>query len=250
MSIALMSKVWSQSQRGGSELLLLLALADFANDAGFAFPSVPTLAKKIRMTTRNARYLLSKLEESGELVIERNGGPKGCNLFRVQILQGENFAGVKPISEGAETGFPQPLKPTSPEPPLNHQEPSDVPGAVPVKRKGRAKGAELTLPEYIAQCEQKGVSPIPPKSAPFTYAEGAGIPLEFIPLAWQVFRRKYVEEDQDKRYRNWVATFRNAVAGNWYRCWRVDTKTEQYVLTDVGQQERKLLNARAVGEGE
>lgn len=50
MSIRTMARVWDQSQHSGSELLMLLALADFADDDGNSYPAVPTLAAKCRMT--------------------------------------------------------------------------------------------------------------------------------------------------------------------------------------------------------
>jgi hypothetical protein len=53
MSISIMTLVWSESQHKGSELLLLLAIADNANDQGIAYPSLRTLAKKTRMSRRN-----------------------------------------------------------------------------------------------------------------------------------------------------------------------------------------------------
>lgn len=121
MSISVMSSVWEISSLGGTELLLLLAVADFANANGVAFPSVATLAKKIRMSERNTHYLLKKIEQSGELKIERNAGPRGCNLFRVQILQGAEFAPVQPIASGGAMDSTKGVQPIAPEPSLNHQ---------------------------------------------------------------------------------------------------------------------------------
>ena len=34
MSVKIMTRVWAHSQQKGGELLVMLALADFANDAG------------------------------------------------------------------------------------------------------------------------------------------------------------------------------------------------------------------------
>lgn len=50
MSIRTMSKVWECSQHSGSNLLMLLAVADFSDDDGMAFPAVEKLAKKCRMS--------------------------------------------------------------------------------------------------------------------------------------------------------------------------------------------------------
>lgn len=123
MAIAVMSAVWEESSLGGTELLLLLAIADYANQDGAAYPSVTTLANKIRMSERNTHYLLKKIAESGELNIERNAGPRGCNLYRVKTLQGAKAARVQPIAGRGATGSAKGVQSTAPEPSLNRQEP-------------------------------------------------------------------------------------------------------------------------------
>lgn len=163
MAISVMTNVWEKSQASGTELLLLLAIADFANQDGLAYPSVPTLAKKIRMSERNTHYLLRKLEATRELKIERNAGPKGCNLFRVQSLQGAILAGVQSTSEGGATGSAKGVQPTAPEPSLNRQEPSNKEAAdilaylnVSAKRNYKPVPANLNL---IAARLKEGATP-------------------------------------------------------------------------------------------
>ena len=69
MSIKIMSRVWEKSKQGGSQLLLLLAIADNANDGGFAWPGQEYLADKIRMSAKSIPRLTKKLQEAGELFI-------------------------------------------------------------------------------------------------------------------------------------------------------------------------------------
>lgn len=109
MSILVMSQVWAHSKAEGSTLLCALAIADFANDRGEAFPSVNTLAEKCRISERSVQYAVAKLVELGELEIEPNAGRSGTNLYRirVQILQGANFAGVQNTTERGATGCTQ-----------------------------------------------------------------------------------------------------------------------------------------------
>ncbi len=103
----------------------MLAIADYADDKGAAWPSVETLAKKIRMSERACRYLLPKIAATGELAIERNAGPKGCNLFRVQVLQAANLSGVQSnVVGGAKSGGSGGATAIAPEPSVNRQEPS------------------------------------------------------------------------------------------------------------------------------
>ena len=41
MSVRTMARVWEFSSHAGTDLLMLLALADFADDDGNAYPAVP-----------------------------------------------------------------------------------------------------------------------------------------------------------------------------------------------------------------
>jgi hypothetical protein len=88
MSIRVMSKVWEFFPRGGSELLTILALADWADDDGFCFPAVASVAKKTRVTRSAAQRSLHRLLNSGfvEVVGNANGGPPGnTRKYRVKL---------------------------------------------------------------------------------------------------------------------------------------------------------------------
>ena len=124
-----MARVWADSSLSGSELLMLLAIADFADDDGNAYPAVPTLATKCRTTPRHANRLLSALRASGELEIRVNEGPRGTNRYRVKF---EGMTATSPLTKPSpltpasrtpDLHVPKPLTPMSDEPSLNHQEP-------------------------------------------------------------------------------------------------------------------------------
>lgn len=83
MSIKIMSRVWEKSKQGGSQLLLLLAIADNANDSGFAWPGQEYLAKKIRMNKRSIPRLAKKLHEVGELYIVDRSNQGKSNQYIV-----------------------------------------------------------------------------------------------------------------------------------------------------------------------
>jgi hypothetical protein len=94
MSIRIMSNVWADhSIKSRSELLVLLALADFSGDDKPAFPSIDTLAMKSRCTQRGVQKVLARLIADSKLVIEYGKGPSGTNLYSV-IWGGVN--GVHP----------------------------------------------------------------------------------------------------------------------------------------------------------
>lgn len=87
MSVRKMADVWEHSSHSGSKLLMLLAIADFADDDGRAYPSVATLAAKCRMKLRNANVILAALRESGELQVRFGSGPRGANSYRIVPMQ-------------------------------------------------------------------------------------------------------------------------------------------------------------------
>jgi hypothetical protein len=69
MSVKVSSRVWEQSrQTEPSKKLLLLALADRADDDGVCWPSVNYLAERIHASERHTRRLLRDLEAAGELL--------------------------------------------------------------------------------------------------------------------------------------------------------------------------------------
>lgn len=155
MSVRTMARVWADSKQSGTDLLMLLAIADFADDDGNAYPSVGTLAKKCRMTGRNANHILAALRASGELEVRANEGPSGTNRYRIVFQLPEEVkpasplksaSPLKPTSSTPEAGFPKPLKPTSDKPSLNHQEP-------PKKARKRAAMTQVVpdtmLPEWL-----------------------------------------------------------------------------------------------------
>jgi len=136
MSIAVQTAVWNNSKLNGTALLLLLAIADFANDAGEAWPSVATLAKKIRTSERNVNHLLVRLRRAKELEVRESKGPHGTNLYRVKSFSGvKGRSGVKapssPLKDSSsppEEAFTSPLKPASPNPSI---EPSGIISPIP-----------------------------------------------------------------------------------------------------------------------
>lgn len=151
MSINVMSQCWAKSKHAGSELLLLLALADFSDDQGKSYPAISTLAMKCRMTRRNVQYILKALLRSGEISIEPNKGPppKFPNLYQINLRQFgvqsasrvHSTARVKSTVARGEIQHTNGVQPTSPKPSVtinNHQTVNfdQFWNAYPNKRKG------------------------------------------------------------------------------------------------------------------
>ena len=133
MSVRCITLVLDKSQHSGTDLLMLVVLADYSDDDGNSYPAVASLARKCRMSPRNANYILNTLQRSGELRVLKNEGPRGCNRYRIVLSALGAVTPLKPIaplkaasplqptSSTPAAHFREPLKHTSPEPSLNRQ---------------------------------------------------------------------------------------------------------------------------------
>ena len=118
-----MAEVWAHANAKGSELLMLLAIADHAADkTREAWPCVDTLATKTRMSKRQVRRLVDRLEGNGLLEIIRRVGL----VHRYRVLElpihnlGQDVQGA--IVTTLDTGVHSTLDTAmSPEPSGNHQ---------------------------------------------------------------------------------------------------------------------------------
>jgi hypothetical protein len=96
MSVAATTWVWSDSKSEGADRLVLLALADFADETGRCFGSWGTMQRKTRLSKSTIARSLKRLEESGELKL----------IEASRIVNGRNFASVwqLPVQASDEQG--------------------------------------------------------------------------------------------------------------------------------------------------
>lgn len=114
-----MQEVWDLSPTEGNDRLVLLALADNADEEKrFAWPSVATLAKKARIHERTVQRILRRLVDATEISLVREGG---------HTSQG-NRAAVYRVHPGgggtSATGGTSAAPPVAPVPPQPSKEPS------------------------------------------------------------------------------------------------------------------------------
>ena len=104
MSIKISTQVWQHYHGGGSELLCLLALADWSNDDGYCYPSIGSIAKKVRLKERQAKRVVHQLIKGGFVRVVGNefGGPPGSSR-KYRLIMGA-LTGVAHDTPTSETG--------------------------------------------------------------------------------------------------------------------------------------------------
>jgi hypothetical protein len=90
MSIKVLSHIWQTSQATGSKLLVLLAMADFADDhGGNIYPSMQTLAAKARLSSDQTRRVVHELAAEGYIELVSMGGWRNgrnwANEYRILL---------------------------------------------------------------------------------------------------------------------------------------------------------------------
>lgn len=105
MSIKYMDRVWATHGLKGGPLLLMLAIADHANDAGECWPSQRHLAEKARLTERQVRRVIGQLIRDEYLAISERGLGRGkktlYKLFpqKADIFSGHQKADIRDIKK-------------------------------------------------------------------------------------------------------------------------------------------------------
>lgn len=193
-----MNRVWRESSAKGSQLLLLLAVADFADDEGVAWPGIDALARKTRLSRRQTQYNIQALIRAGELELTNHGGAgaKDTNRYLVTPDKGAKIAPCKvsrvqsATNKGA-TGGKKRVQPIAPEPSGNHQEPSGG------KKAPRRKNETPFPEEFILD------------GPCMDYAIGRGMDAERAEYQFERLRNWALANDVRKR--DWMATWRNWV---------------------------------------
>ena len=114
-----MSQVFELDGVGPTHRLLLLALADHADDDGRCYPSLSRLCRRTGLTERAVRKNLRDLEAAGHLRTEVGTGPKGSNTYHVTPRHE-----LPPARKAPRHEMPHPPAPYAPPPrhdvPPNH----------------------------------------------------------------------------------------------------------------------------------
>jgi biotin operon repressor len=193
VSIRIMSAVFESKTLGPTERLVMLALADHADDEGKCYPSILRLCERTGLSERAVQTNVKKLTEAGYLAVHIGGGKGNANLYFVSPNPAANAPRTKctPAPDAPQTPHdvrPNPA-PDAPEPSGNIKEPSIE--AAPRRR----RKPEVAIPEgwvpnerNIADARERGFS------------------------AWEI-------EDEADKFRN-HHTARGSLFRDWDAAWR------------------------------
>jgi len=88
MSIKAMNWAWEQNCKSPCQKLVLMAIADHANDKGLCWPGQDGLAEKTNMSVRAVQYAIKELTKAGFIISERIIDEHGLRRGNRYFLQG------------------------------------------------------------------------------------------------------------------------------------------------------------------
>lgn len=147
-----MTHIWDDATDvDQTSLLVLLCLADYADDRGRSWPSVARIAERARCSERHATRVLGELEKSGWVV--RTLNPGHSTTYTV-VIRGDKMAPLIPESPSGDLGITtggdtQIRYNPQVEPPKNRQGRARAkPVAIPADYQPSTKAREWALAHY------------------------------------------------------------------------------------------------------
>lgn len=95
MSIKAMTWAWGLAELPLRESMVLLALADNANDEGYCWPSQETIAVKSRGSVRTVKRAVAFLQDAGLVEVQRRGSQSGRRSNMYRLLVGVDYVPVE-----------------------------------------------------------------------------------------------------------------------------------------------------------
>lgn len=245
---------WAVKQRlPCTQKMVLLMLANRTNhDSGRCDPSIEALAKDCGLSARTVQAVLKELQTAGMLkvILRRSGKINKPNHYRLNLSVSTvgGGEGAAPPGEGDSPGVVKELHhppgaAVSPPGEGAAPKPGIQPKALNQKKspsEGKPRKRETTFDEWTTSLGD--ALAIPGDDPIFEWATKAGIPDDFVDLAWRWFEDRYAGDA--KRYLDWRAVFRNAVRGNWGKVWWTPPGGG-YALTTIGEQYRRVRDTEA-----
>jgi hypothetical protein len=224
MSVKVMSLVWDNFKRGGSEKLAMLALADWCNDEGGSLhPSISGVAKKINVSESQARRIIHSFIDDGYLSVVANhggGNPGQPRHYKLNIdmlltpcTDATPSVSATPCMDAHDPlhGCALPLAPMTPEPSLTIIKPSVIEKAekiVSIKKPSEKKKQTFfpedfaVTPEMFDWAVEQGLKPasIKPTTLHFKdHHESRGNKFVDWNAAWRTWMRNSVGRFAEQR---------------------------------------------------
>ena len=161
MSVKVTAYIWEHSQQTGSDLLMLLAIADHANDDGLCWPSIERLAHKCRVKERQAKNIIAKLIAQGEITVERGQGRGHTSHYRIKGATEYTFCQKK-----VQPSAPLPEEKVQPSAPIYERK-----GAIQYQEKVQSSTTLYKEDPSLEPSEEKKEDSLPPVESvpqPFT----------------------------------------------------------------------------------
>lgn len=141
----------------------------------------------------------------------------------------------KPLrSQEQEQEQEQELQPPQP-PRSGGAEPSEI------SSNKRERKPRISLKTFLDRCQQAGEKAVSAYAPLLEYVEATGLPMEFVQLAWDHFKREHLPPgaNQARLQADWRRHFLAYVEKGYYRLWYAKPDGG-YELTTVGIQAQRL----------
>ena len=235
-----MRHVWKQSKQHGSALVVMLAIADQANDDGDCWPGVRKLAGKCRLSERGLQKILAALQTAGELQVFLNEGTKTKTGFtnRYRVL-------------GVNTGTPLEPEGVNPSSPVevNTSSPPDSEGV----NAGTPPGVNASSPDPKEEPKEnteptKAIAPTSPNSGESSAGE-TGNPVQDIPEPPKPKPKRARKSNADPVPSTLMTPMKNAIAAAFGWSWDGDTPMSEEEVGIIQKAARSLCKAKYTPEG-
>ena len=225
MSVRVSSWVWQHSGAAGNDLLLLLALADVADDNGRCWPSVAHLADKTKLSRATVQRRLKALREAGKIVTRGQRGTS--NVYGIVLDMPQDEAPNLPQSDA-------PLPHSAGGLNLIPASPSEAGGASPSEAGGASPGEALPVIDtsVTRHSPRKRATTMPddftvtPEMRAWAAEKAPGVDLD-----WQTEQFRDHHEGKGSQFVDWRKAWQTWIrnAAKWDRGRRQEQPVDRYL---------------------
>lgn len=119
----------------------------------------------------------------------------------------------------------------------------------PPEKPKRERKPRTTLKTFVTACSDAGERPISDYRPLLDYVEASGLPMEFVQLAWEVFKSEFLPggANENRLQADWRRHFLNYVKKGYYRLWfakQGEGGAVEYALSTQGLQAQAAMDNR------